>query len=106
MRQLTKLALILPVLLLAACNNTGGGASGGSSTGPSTPATVTPPPGKGIQIGYVLHGLNDFTAVIQRGAEDAGRDLGVNVEVTGPEKFEAPKALAMFEGMLQKKKDG
>jgi len=32
-----------------------------------------------IQIGYVLHGLNNFTQVILQGAQDAGAALGVDV---------------------------
>ena len=54
----------------------------------------------------MLHGLNDFTAVIKRGAEQAGRDLDVDVEVQGPSSFEATEAIGMFEGMVQKKMDG
>jgi ABC-type sugar transport system substrate-binding protein len=61
---------------------------------------------KTIKIGYVLHGLNDFTEVIKRGAEDAGKQLGVDVEVTGPAKFEATEAQSMFEAMIQKRKNG
>ena len=61
---------------------------------------------KRLKIGYVLHGLNDFTGVIKRGAEDAGRDMGVDVEVVGPASFEATEAIGMFEGMVQKRKDG
>src|SRR3989442_1703611 len=64
------------------------------------------PPGKAIKIGYVLHGLNEFTQVIKRGAEDAGKALGVEVEVMGPAAFKSADAIAMFEGMVQKKMDG
>ncbi len=58
------------------------------------------------RIGYVLHGLNDFTQVIKKGAEDAGRELGVDVEVTGPAGFVATEAMGMFEAMVQKQKGG
>ena len=103
MKNRWKLALTLPALLLAACNNNAGNPSAGSGTAPPPGA---PPPQKPIKIGYVLHVLNDFTAVIKRGAEDAGKDLGVDVEVTGPAKLESTATIALFEGMMQKKKDG
>ncbi|HZY45978.1 MAG TPA: hypothetical protein VFF70_14665, partial [Anaerolineae bacterium] len=56
---------------------------------PTTPpaANSTAAPAKVLHIGYVLHGLNNFTQVIKQGAEDAGRALGVDVEVTGPAGF-------------------
>lgn len=92
--------LVAPLLLaLASCNRGGDTASSTSSTASSGTAPR-------LKIGYVLHGLNDFTAVIKRGAEDAGRDLGVDVQVTGPSTFNANEAIAMFEGMVQQKKDG
>jgi simple sugar transport system substrate-binding protein len=50
--------------------------------------------------------LNNFTQVIKQGAEDAGKALGVDVEVTGPAGFVSTEAIAMFEGLIQKKKDG
>ena len=102
MRRFRLATLALPLVLLAACNrsatpdNSGGGTPPGPNTDPAQPR---------LHIGYVLHGLNDFTAVIKRGAEDAGKDLGVDVEVTGPAEFKATDAIGMFEGMVQKKKD-
>lgn len=90
--------LIAPLLLaLASCNRNN------ESAGPAAPAGQAAPR---LKIGYVLHGLNDFTAVIKRGAEDAGKALGVDVEVIGPSSFKSDEAIAMFEGMVQKKKDG
>jgi ABC-type sugar transport system substrate-binding protein len=81
--------------LLAAC---------GSSTQTSPPAGGSR--NKDIKIGYVLHGLNDFTQVIKKGAENAGKDVGVEVEVTGPAGFVSTEAIGMFEGMVQKRKSG
>ena len=98
-----KIACVLPALLLAACNNTS--APPVAPGGPTLPGSQ-PAGGKAVKIGYVLHVLNDFTAVIKRGAEDAGKDLGVDVEVTGPAKLESTATIALFEGMMQKKKDG
>lgn len=103
MKNRWKIALTLPVLLLTACNNNNAAAP---APGPGTPNPGSQPPQKQIKIGYVLHVLNDFTAVIKRGAEDAGKDLGVDVEVTGPAKMESTATIALFEGMVQKKKDG
>lgn len=103
-----KLALALPLLLAVACNNSGGGnpyAGGKIAPGSSGAPAGSPPPAT-VKIGYVLHVLNDFTAVIKRGAEDAGKDLGVDVQVVGPTDLEATKTIALFEGMVQKKVDG
>ena len=64
------------------------------------------PPGQ-LKLGYVLHGLNDFTQITKQGAEDAGRAEHVSVEVVGPAGFSATSdAIAMFEGMTQKKVHG
>jgi ABC-type sugar transport system substrate-binding protein len=101
MKKTWRLALALPILLLTACNNN----AGNTSTTPA-PAGNAPPAAQRLKIGYVLHVLNDFTAVIQRGAEDAGHDLGVDVQVVGPPKLVSNDAIAMFEGMIQKKVDG
>jgi ABC-type sugar transport system substrate-binding protein len=63
-------------------------------------------PGK-LKLGYVLHGLNDFTQITKRGAEDAARAEHVSVEVVGPAGFAATgDAIAMFDAMIQKKVDG
>ncbi|HEX9028537.1 MAG TPA: substrate-binding domain-containing protein [Anaerolineales bacterium] len=81
-----------------------------ATTAPAAPAANDPFGKMGKvpapKIGYVLHGLNDFTAVIKQGAEDAGKALGVDVEVTGPAQFVSTDAINMFEGFIQKKKDG
>jgi ABC-type sugar transport system substrate-binding protein len=101
MKRRSFLALIPAALLLAAC---------GKDKDAATPAPALPggtaAPKTALKIGYVLHGQNDFTQVIKRGAEDAGKALTVDVEVTGPSTFESQEAIGMFEGMVQKKKDG
>lgn len=103
----TRLSLLaLPLLLLASCNNQPAENSNSTSAPPKS-AGGTGEAGKPtLKIGYVLHGLNDFTQVIKRGAEDAGKALGVEVEVVGPASFDATEAIGMFESMVQKKKDG
>ncbi len=68
------------------------------------PSDIGPakPQGK-PKLGYVLHGLNDFTQIIKQGAEDAAQAEGVIVDVVGPASFSATAdAIAMFEGMTQK----
>ena len=60
-----------------------------------------------VKLGYVLHGLNDFTQIIKQGAEDAARAESVSVDVVGPAGFSATSdAIAMFEGMTQKQVKG
>jgi ABC-type sugar transport system substrate-binding protein len=64
-------------------------------------------PNRKLKLGYVLHGLNDFTQIIKQGAEDAARAEGVMVEVVGPASFSTTSdAIAMFEGMTQKQVRG
>jgi ABC-type sugar transport system substrate-binding protein len=64
------------------------------------------PAGSEVKVGYVLHGLNDFTQIIKQGAEDAATDEKISVDVTGPAGFVATDAIAMFEGMTQKRVAG
>ena len=58
------------------------------------------------KLGYVLHGLNDFTQITKQGAEDAARAANVSVDVVGPAGFSATDAIAMFEAMTQKRVKG
>ena len=108
MRRIFQALFTLPFLLLASCLL----ASCSHPTAPNaptTPGSADSSPNAGqptLKIGYVLHGLNDFTQVIKRGAEDAAKTLGVEVEVVGPSSFDANEAIGMFEGMIQKKKEG
>lgn len=59
-----------------------------------------------IRIAYVMHGLNAFTEVIKRGAEQAGEDLGVTVDVFGQAGFDIPTHQAFFETAIQGGYDG
>lgn len=54
-----------------------------------------------IKIAYILHGLNDFTQTIKEGAEDAGADLGVTVDVFGEAGFDTPTHQGFFESAVQ-----
>jgi simple sugar transport system substrate-binding protein len=59
-----------------------------------------------IKIAYILHGLNDFTQTIKEGAEDAGADLGVTVDVFGEAGFDIPTHQGFFESAIQAGYDG
>src|SRR5215207_4850005 len=59
-----------------------------------------------IKIAYILHGLNDFTQTIKEGAEDAGEDLGVTVDVFGEAGFDTPTHQAFFESAMNAGYDG
>jgi ABC-type sugar transport system substrate-binding protein len=58
------------------------------------------------KVGYTIHVLNDFTVVAKRGAEDAAKALDADVNVQGPPNFDPSAAIAIFEGMAQRKMDG
>lgn len=62
--------------------------------------------GDDIKIAYILHGLNDFTQTIKEGAEDAGDDLGVQVDVFGEAGFDIPTHQAFLESAIQAGYDG
>lgn len=59
-----------------------------------------------IKIAYILHGLNDFTQTIKEGAEDAGEDLGVTVDVFGEAGFDIATHQAFLESAIQAGYDG
>ncbi len=115
-RLFQAVLLTMPLLLVASCSPPPNNAvpTGGAPNTAAQPSTVSSPPPPSatsdakprIKIGYVLQVLNDFTGVIKRGAEDAGKALDVDVEVVGPSAPDANAAIGMFEGMVQKKKDG
>src|ERR1051326_3759352 len=103
MRPFALIASKVMLFVLASCGpkTEEKGTTAPSDVKSSTDSTKT------FKIGYVLHGLNPFTEQIKRGAEDAGRKYGVEVEATGPSSFDTVKeAQDQFEGMAQKKKDG
>ena len=89
-----SLPLLLALSLIVGCNKRPAGDDSAK------------PQGK-LKFGYVLHGLNDFTQIIKQGAEDAARAERVSIAVVGPAGFSATSdAIAMFEGMTQKKVNG
>ena len=103
MKRLRIISLLVPFLILSCGKQE---APPDSAVLPAGEHAASAPAGKRLKIGYVLHGLNDFTQVIKRGAEDAGKAMGVDVEVIGPAGFSHTEAIAMFEGMVQKGVDG
>ena len=86
-------ALVLALPLVVGCK-------------PNVPSTNPAKTPEKLKLGYVLHGLNDFTQVIKQGAEDAAAAEGVAVNVVGPAGFSTADAIAMFEGMTQKRVGG
>src|SRR5207237_727315 len=89
-----SIPLALSLSLVMGCNQKS------SNSGAAKPEAA-------IKLGYVLHGLNDFTQIIKQGAEDAARAESVSIDVVGPAGFSATTdAIAMFEGLTQKRVSG
>jgi simple sugar transport system substrate-binding protein len=49
---------------------------------------------------------NSFSSVVKRGAEQAGKDLGVRVEFVGPDKFDLVAEGELIDAAIAKKPDG
>ncbi len=97
--------LVLGALLLSAASCSAPAAA--PAAAPSETQSGAAAPAAGYKFGYVLHGLNDFTNVIKKGAEDAGAALGDEVEIAAPSSFEQPtEAQGLFDAMIEKGKDG
>ncbi len=75
---------------------------------PTKAAEVVPTVVKEVPFfGYVMHNFEtEFTVEIKTGAEMACKDMAVKCEVTGPQAFDPPTAISMFEGLLAKKPSG
>lgn len=59
-----------------------------------------------ITIAYVLHGFSTFTEEMVAGAEDAARDYGVTLEVSGDAAFDAAAEQTFFATALESGADG
>ncbi len=60
-----------------------------------------------LRFGYVMHFSGDFTNEIKRGAQDAARDLGVDIEVVAPGNPADPAEISgLYDQMLAARKDG
>ncbi len=92
-------------MLLAACQTA---PTTTSTTAPAQAAqpTAVPAAAKQLSFGYTLHAMVPFTEEIAFGAEQAGKDLGVKVEVVGPPQLDAQAQIALFEGFISKGVDG
>lgn len=96
-KRLIALALILTLLLslMTGCAAASGGAptsgettaapAGGSETSAAATEAAAQPVQSDLKFAVVLHALNSsFYAKIQEGAEEAGKSLGVTVDVMAP----------------------
>lgn len=94
---------------------------GGAPTGPAqtpetivqtvvvagTPQIVEVTPVKQLHIALVMQAVGiPFFASLQRGAEQAGKDFGVNVQVVGPPLHDADTQIAMFDALANAGVDG
>ena len=102
MRHPVRRRICAPALLAALCAALVAGCDRdeAESTNPAAGAPDRP------RIGYTIHVLNDFTGVVGRGAEAAGEALDADVDVQGPPDFNPDAAIAIFEGMAQRRMNG
>lgn len=84
----------LLALTLAAC--TGGGGSGDEAAAPD------------LRVVFVTHGQasDPFWSVVQNGARQAGRDLGVRVEYQAPESFDMVVMAQLIDAAVASNPDG
>ncbi len=63
--------------------------------------------GEDLKIGVVIHVIgNPFIQQIADGAKQAGAELGVDVQVVGPEGFDAEAQMALVQGLVDSGVDG
>ncbi|MCL5269834.1 MAG: substrate-binding domain-containing protein [bacterium] len=106
-------ALCLAALALAACSKSapetqapapeGQAPAPAVTGGAASPATPAAQAGKTLTIGVMpkLVGIDFFNAV-EKGAREAGKDLGVTVVYDGPVTGDVTKQTAMLDGWIQK----
>lgn len=82
-------------LLLASCQ-----------PAPAATSVAAPTQAKKLSFGYTLHAMVPFTEEIKFGADQAGKDLGVDVQVVGPPQLDAQAQIGLFEGFIAKGVDG
>jgi simple sugar transport system substrate-binding protein len=111
MRQLRYAVLaVLMVLGLAvfaaACGGDDGGDSGSSGGAPASKDDVNLTQGKDVTIAVITHGSGDsFWAVAKKGAEDAGKEMGVTVKYS--ESANDPQKQAqLIDSAVTEKVDG
>lgn len=70
-------------------------------------AAGSKPDARRLKLGYVLTDFGEFAVPIRQGAQDAARDLGIDIEVTSPPHSDRPDQLVKaFEQHLAAGKDG
>lgn len=58
-----------------------------------------------IKIGYCMYFLSPFTSSMKRGAEAAGKDYGIEVEVVAGEKGDTMEQISLFDALVAKGMD-
>jgi simple sugar transport system substrate-binding protein len=112
-RLLGILVALAAVAVVAACGTPDKNASSGSSSSSSTQATtqggndsVQLTQRRGLTIAVITHGAGDsFWAVAKKGAEDAGKDMGVTVKYSESNN-DPEKQAQMVEAAVTQKVDG
>ena len=108
------LSILLAVLLLAAmvgCSGPGTEKPGPAEPTP-TPATEPQPEepsgeDKDITIAVIPQQLGNVVFLpAKEGAEDAGKELGINVEWQAPVRADATLQVEIIEGLIERKVDG
>jgi ABC-type sugar transport system substrate-binding protein len=70
-------------------------------------STASPAPKKTLTIGFVTHFIgNPFIKQVEQAARDAGKDLGVNVKITGTAGFDAAAQLKIVQDLFASGADG
>jgi simple sugar transport system substrate-binding protein len=112
-RLLGILVALAAVAVVAACGTPDKNASSGSSSSSSTQAatqggndSVQLTQRRGLTIAVITHGAGDsFWAVAKKGAEDAGKDMGVTVKYSESNN-DPEKQAQMVEAAVTEKVDG
>jgi simple sugar transport system substrate-binding protein len=112
-RLLGILVALAAVAVVAACGTPDKNASSGSSSSSSTQAatqggndSVQLTQRRGLTIAVITHGAGDsFWAVAKKGAEDAGKDMGVTVKYSESNN-DPEKQAQMVEAAVTQKVDG
>ena len=100
-RRITALAGAV-ALTVAAITGSGAGAQS-----PEASPAAGAMPGEGLTIGFVTHVIgNPFIQQIVDGAEAAAADLGVDLQVVGPEGGSAEEQIALIQGFADQGVDG
>lgn len=95
---LACLAVLACAGLVACGSDDGGGDTGGggsTSAGGSDEDKL-----KDLKLGLVLQHRDDFVKPIIWGAEDAAEEFGVDLQIVGPQQFDGPAQIKMFQDLI------